>query len=114
MDNQQKTIEELKGEMTSLKIRMRRIESFIESMPNPEEYVSEKDVGGMVEEAKEIVSQYDRASASLLQRKLSIGYARAAALLDLLEDQGVVGPATGSEPREVLIKKNLPKSSPEN
>jgi len=55
-------------------------------------------------EAVEIVCQYDRASASLLQRRLSIGYARAARILDQLETAGVVGSADGSKPREVLIQ----------
>jgi len=50
------------------------------------------------------VVQYDRASASLLQRKLSIGYARAARILDQLEQAGVIGPADGSKPRDVLIR----------
>jgi len=44
-----------------------------------------------------------KASASLLQRRLSIGYARAARLLDLLEERGVVGPAEGAKPRDVFI-----------
>lgn len=52
--------------------------------------------------AIEIIHQSDKASASLLQRKLSIGYARAARLLDQLEEAGYVGPGTGSKPREVL------------
>jgi S-DNA-T family DNA segregation ATPase FtsK/SpoIIIE len=50
------------------------------------------------------VCQYDRASASLLQRRLSIGYARAARIVDQLEAAGVVGPAEGSKPREVLAQ----------
>lgn len=54
--------------------------------------------------AVEIVCQYDRASASLLQRRLSIGYARAARILDQLEAAGVVSPADGSKPREVLVQ----------
>lgn len=54
-------------------------------------------------EAIKVVCQYDRASASLLQRRLSIGYARAARILDQLEEEGVVGPGEGSKPREVLI-----------
>lgn len=53
-------------------------------------------------EAVEAVTQYERASASLLQRRLSIGYARAARILDELEARGIVGPAEGSKPREVL------------
>ncbi len=55
-------------------------------------------------EAVRIICQYDRASASLLQRRLSIGYARAARILDQLEEAGVVGPAEGAKPREVLVK----------
>jgi len=56
-------------------------------------------------EAKEIVINMGRASASLLQRRLSIGYARAARLLDMLEGAGIVGPANGAKPREILISK---------
>lgn len=57
----------------------------------------------LIEDAKDIILQYKKASASLLQRKLSVGYARAARILDLLEEQGVVGPASGSKPRQILI-----------
>ncbi len=53
-------------------------------------------------QAIDIIGQFDKASASLLQRRLSIGYARAARLLDQLELAGYVGPAEGSKPREVL------------
>ena len=56
------------------------------------------------DEAVRVVCQYDRASASLLQRRLSIGYARAARILDQLEEAGIVSPAEGSKPRDVLIK----------
>lgn len=55
-------------------------------------------------DAVRLVCQYERASASLLQRRLSIGYARAARLIDQLESAGVVGPQEGSKPREVLIQ----------
>jgi DNA segregation ATPase FtsK/SpoIIIE-like protein len=58
----------------------------------------------VLEEAAKVVIQYDRSSASLLQRRLGVGYARAARLIDALEEVGVVGPAHGSDPREVLIK----------
>lgn len=58
----------------------------------------------LFKEAVREVCQYERASASLLQRRLSIGYARAARIIDQLEAAGVVGPAEGSKPREVLIR----------
>ncbi|MDO8461204.1 MAG: DNA translocase FtsK, partial [bacterium] len=58
----------------------------------------------LFEEAVRIVCQYDRASASLLQRRLSVGYARAARILDQLEAIGIVSHAEGSKPRDVLGK----------
>ncbi|OGG26289.1 hypothetical protein A2960_04930 [Candidatus Gottesmanbacteria bacterium RIFCSPLOWO2_01_FULL_39_12b] len=58
----------------------------------------------LFEEAVRVVCQYDRASASLLQRRLSIGYARAARILDQLEAEGVVGTGEGSKPRDVLVR----------
>ena len=54
-------------------------------------------------DAKEVVSQAGKASASLLQRRLKVGYARAARLLDLLEERGIIGPGEGAKPREVYI-----------
>lgn len=54
------------------------------------------------EEAVRVVQQHDKASASLLQRRLSIGYARAARLLDQLEAAGIVGQGDGSKPRDVM------------
>lgn len=55
-------------------------------------------------EAAECVIRTGKASASLLQRRLRIGYARAARLLDLLEERGVVGPADGARPRDVMVE----------
>ncbi len=57
----------------------------------------------LVDQAKQIVVNYDKASATLFQRKLSVGYARAAKILDQLESLGYVGPANGPKPRDVLI-----------
>lgn len=62
----------------------------------------------LYEDAKEIVIASKKASASYLQRRMRIGYARAARLLDLLENQGVVGPAQGAKPREVLMTDDSP------
>ena len=54
-------------------------------------------------EAKEIILQAGRASTSFLQRRLKVGYARAARLMDLLEEAGIVGPGEGAKPREILV-----------
>jgi len=54
-------------------------------------------------EARQLVIQAGKASASLMQRRLKVGYARAARLLDLLEEQGVIGPPDGAKPRDVLV-----------
>lgn len=58
----------------------------------------------LFEEAIRVVCQYDRASASLLQRRLSIGYARAARIIDQLEASEIVGHGEGSKPRDVLVR----------
>jgi S-DNA-T family DNA segregation ATPase FtsK/SpoIIIE len=58
----------------------------------------------LYEEAVEMVKRLNKASVSLLQRRLRIGYTRAARLIDKMEEEGIVGPATeGSKPREVLV-----------
>jgi S-DNA-T family DNA segregation ATPase FtsK/SpoIIIE len=57
----------------------------------------------MFDEAAEAVFRAGKASASMLQRRLRVGYARAARLLDLLEERGIIGPADGARPRDVLI-----------
>jgi S-DNA-T family DNA segregation ATPase FtsK/SpoIIIE len=58
----------------------------------------------LYEEVKEYVIQDQKASTSLLQRRFGIGYNRAARMIDLLEENGVIGPARGSKPREVFLK----------
>ena len=60
-----------------------------------------KEEDPLYEEAKRVVIEAKKASASLLQRRLRIGYARAARLIDVLEERGLVGPAEGAKPREV-------------
>jgi DNA segregation ATPase FtsK/SpoIIIE, S-DNA-T family len=62
-----------------------------------------EDDDDLYEEAREEVMRAGKASTSYLQRKLGVGYARAARLMDMLEERGVVGPGAGSKPREVLM-----------
>jgi S-DNA-T family DNA segregation ATPase FtsK/SpoIIIE len=57
----------------------------------------------LLEEARDTVVRAGKASASYLQRRLKIGYARAARLLDLLEERGIIGPGDGAKPRQILV-----------
>lgn len=73
--------------------------------------IAKKGIGGadggrdvLFDESIRIICQHDKASASLLQRRLSIGYSRAARILDQLEEVGAVGRAEGSKPRDVLVR----------
>lgn len=59
------------------------------------------DQDNLYHEALELIKSTGKASASLLQRRLSVGYARAARLLDIMEEQGVIGPANGAKPRDI-------------
>jgi len=59
----------------------------------------------LFEEAVRLICQFNTASASFLQRKLQIGFARAARLTDQLEEAGIIGPSTGSKAREIFIRK---------
>lgn len=61
-----------------------------------------EDADVLLPDAKEEIIRAGKASASLLQRRLKVGYARAARLLDLLEEEGFIGPADGAKPREIL------------
>jgi Cdc6-like AAA superfamily ATPase len=62
----------------------------------------------LLEQAEQVVYEYDRASISLLQRRLRIGYSRAARLIDLLEDRGVIGRSeAGSRSREVFERRDM-------
>lgn len=69
-----------------------------------ESAIDDGDSDDLYEEARDIVIAAGKASTSYLQRKLGVGYARAARLIDMLEERGVVGPGSGSKPRDVLEK----------
>ncbi len=60
----------------------------------------------MLEDARRVIIENQKASASLLQRRLSVGYARAARLLDLMEEKGWIGPGQGAKPREIFIGRD--------
>jgi S-DNA-T family DNA segregation ATPase FtsK/SpoIIIE len=72
------------------------------------------DSGGdddLYEDARTTVIESGKASTSYLQRKLGVGYARAAKLIDMLEERGVVGPGNGAKPREILERPVVEEAS---
>lgn len=71
----------------------------------PEEEVSDEDEE-LVTKCLEIVRQENRASTSMLQRRLKLGYTRAARVMDILEQRGIVGPKDGAKDREILVDLN--------
>lgn len=99
---------------------IRRVVDFLKSKYEPADYdesvVERQRAGGsygstpgidddsdpLLPDAKEEILRAGKASASLLQRRLKVGYARAARLLDLLEQEGFIGPGDGAKPREIL------------
>jgi S-DNA-T family DNA segregation ATPase FtsK/SpoIIIE len=69
--------------------------------PTAEEVTDEDEE--LVEKCLEIIRQEKRASTSLLQRRLRLGYTRAARIVDILEQRGILGPGEGAKPREILV-----------
>jgi DNA segregation ATPase FtsK/SpoIIIE, S-DNA-T family len=74
-------------------------QTFLESLESDE---SNENLDDMYEEAKDTVVRAGKASTSYIQRKLSIGYARAARIMDQLEENGIIGPENGSKPRDIV------------
>ncbi len=84
-------------------------EDIIEHIENGAEDHSasdDSDADDLLPQAIEIVVELGQASASLLQRKLKVGYSRAGRLIDQLEERGIIGPHEGSKPRKVLMSRN--------
>ena len=72
---------------------------------NFDAYMADDDSDEFMDEAIAIVKESNKASASLLQRRLKVGYARAARLLDLMETAGLIGPGDGAKPRDINVEK---------
>ena len=107
-EDSKKLLEELKTDLVSIKIRLRRLEEFYSAFPDPSDYNEDYHPYGkderdeLFDDAVRMIMQHDRASASLIQRRLQLGFNRAARLLEQLEEAGIVSAAKGSEPREVF------------
>jgi S-DNA-T family DNA segregation ATPase FtsK/SpoIIIE len=78
------------------------IQNQLESSSQVEDEVNEEDEA-LVEKCLEIIRQEKRASTSMLQRRLRLGYTRAARVVDILERRGILGPGDGAKPREILV-----------
>jgi len=74
----------------------------LQAVATPEEEVTDEDEE-LLERCLEIIRQEKRASTSLLQRRLRLGYTRAARIVDILEQRGILGPGEGAKPREILV-----------
>ncbi len=89
--------------LLGLKSKDDDLDSRVEDLENiADPTYDEDDLDPFYDQAVKIVTESGSASASLLQRRLDIGYARAARLIDVLESKGIVGPAEGSKPRQVF------------
>ncbi len=73
---------------------------------NFDDYAGDNEDDELYDAAVETVREAQKASASLLQRRLAVGYARAARLLDIMEAKGIIGPGDGAKPRQVFLEKN--------
>src|SRR3990167_4742595 len=105
-----KTVEFLKNESGEEPEYAEDIFSPITSVSSPDSQINFEDFDSDVddelyEEAEKLVIEANKASASYLQRRLKIGYARAARLLDMLEENGIIGQGAGAKPREILVRK---------
>jgi len=80
-------------------------EKIIKVLKKPSAYIEEEfgEKDELFEKAVELVLLTGQASASYLQRKLKLGYARAARIIDQMEQEGIVGPSEGSKPREIIV-----------
>ncbi len=83
------------------------IEQSLEHAEEKDMYAGEEgDDDPLYDEARKLVIESKKASASFLQRRLRIGYVRSARLIDILERRGVVGPAEGAKPRDIYVENN--------
>jgi S-DNA-T family DNA segregation ATPase FtsK/SpoIIIE len=78
------------------------IQNQLEAGAVPDQEVSDEDEE-LVEKCLEVIRQEKRASTSMLQRRLRLGYTRAARIVDILEQRGILGPGDGAKPREILV-----------
>jgi S-DNA-T family DNA segregation ATPase FtsK/SpoIIIE len=78
----------------------------IEKEQNGAGVEGDDDFDDRYDEAVALVSEAGQASISMVQRRLRVGYNRAARMIEMMEKEGIVGPADGAKPREVIVRNN--------
>ncbi len=115
MHNALVSLEEIEAVMKHIRSQPKPAEMKLESvreMTTAEFKIDHGSSDDLFQEATRLVVTHQQGSISLLQRRLSIGYARAARLIDQMEQAGIVGPFTGSKAREVLVDDSYLESPP--
>lgn len=98
--------EELKKKIRDLEKKVSAIEDFLEEFTvfqRLPDYSNDDNLDELYDQAVWVTIRHEKASSAMLQRHLQIGYNRAARLLEQLEANGIVGPANGAQPRDVLV-----------
>lgn len=98
------TVEQQKAQYDESLMNLDSVDHNVSSATGTEIGDAANDEDPLYNEIVEFVIENQKASASLLQRRFKLGYNRAARLIDLLEERGIIGPPNGSKPREVLIQ----------
>ena len=104
-----RVVDHWKGQIEDLHYDMAIIDTGDEGTASSDDLVDE-DADRLLPDAVEVIREYDRASASLLQRRLKVGYARAARMIDQLEARGYIGAFDGSNARQVLRRDEAASS----
>ena len=107
------TVEQQKAQYDESLMNLEAIDHNVSNASGQEFGDAANDEDPLYNDIVQFVIESQKASASLLQRRFKLGYNRAARLIDLLEERGIIGPANGSKPREVLVQLDSNEESGE-
>ncbi len=98
------TVEQQKAQYDEAMMNLEAVDHNVSNVSGQEFGEAANDEDPLYNQIVEFVIENQKASASLLQRRFKLGYNRAARLIDMLEERGIIGPPNGSKPREVLVQ----------
>ena len=107
------TVEQQKAQYDESLMNLEAVDHNVSNASGQEFGDAANDEDPLYNDIVQFVIESQKASASLLQRRFKLGYNRAARLIDLLEERGIIGPANGSKPREVLVQLDSNEESGE-